>query len=492
MILDALIGGFLFVGLILGLKFGLKQAAGLAALILGVQIGALAIGALFGWLILKMFGSADYFVRTCSFFGFLLLGLTVGVKSVLNKLAHGEGKPLPAAVNHFGGALFGLLAGFFGFHAAFLFAIQLPVFAAPLAPQFADREDAGSAQGTILPAVVSILSKGLEPLRSSIQPNPDASVLISAVAGRIAGDYHACQSSSYRQGELDEVRLFMKFSVFTDFYTKQSLHKNSAWLSSAISNIQKLATENQSGLLQKSHEIFLEGSVEEMNFFLTAVGVIQSTEFARVKLEGDAIRRTVGWAEKYKKDGQSSKAIRIYQSYLRGNKSSRYRERIAKDAAAVGMAVASTNRKTSAPGRTVAPQRIAPPKNTPDDVLKELRSFRFKAAANMAKELRRHPEADKHAVDQLLKDGVSLQALHRKLLQQIRKLSRPLSLKIPGTDQTGTVVSAFEGSVALKAGESVKTIAWKNFSPAELLVVYETLTPDEQDGLAAFKKIFEL
>ena len=152
MILDALIGGFLFAGLILGLKFGLKQAAGLAAAIICVQTGALAIAALLGWLMFKLFGSADYLVRTCSFFGFLILGLTLGIRSVLNKLAHGEGKPIPAAVNGLGGALFGVLAGFSGFHAAFLFAIQLPILAAPLAPQFADREDAGEAQGAILPA----------------------------------------------------------------------------------------------------------------------------------------------------------------------------------------------------------------------------------------------------------------------------------------------------------------------------------------------------
>lgn len=492
MILDALIGGFLLVGLILGLKLGLKQAAGLAAVILGVQIGALASSALLGWLILNFFGSADYYVRTCSFFGFLLLGLILGIRLMLNKLAHGEGKPLPAVVNHLGGALFGLLAGFSGFHAAFLFAIQLPVLAAPLAPQFADREDAGAAQGAILPVVVNILSKGFEPLHSSIQPNPAASVFLSAVAGRIAGDYHACQSSSYRQGNLDPVTLFMKFSVFTEFYTRQSLHKNSPWLASAISNIQKLGMENQSGLLQKSNDVFLHGSVEEMNFFLAAVGVVQSPEFERVKLEGDEVRRTVGWAEKYKKDGETGRAIRIYQSYLKGNRSSRYRERIASDAAAVGMAVASTNRNTSSPDQTVAPQQPAPLKNTPGDILKELKSFRFKAAVAMSEELLRYPEVDKGVADQMLRDSVRLQALHRKLLQQIQKLSRPLTLKIPGTEQTAIVVTAFEGSVALKAGELVKTVAWKNFQPAELLVVYESLVAEEKDGLAVFKRIFEL
>jgi len=126
------------------------------------------------------------------------------------------------------------------------------------------------------------------------------------------------------------------------------------------------------------------------------------------------------------------------------------------------------------------------------DILKELRSFKFKIAIKMAKELRQHSGADKDAVDQLLKDSVRLQALHRKLLQQIQQLSQPLTLKIPGTEQIGTVVSAFEGSVALKAGESVKTIAWKNFKPADLLVIYESLAAEEKDGLAAFKKIFEL
>ncbi|MDP6112921.1 MAG: CvpA family protein [Planctomycetota bacterium] len=492
MILDALIGGFLFAGLILGLKFGLKQAAGLAAAIICVQTGALAIAALLGWLMFKLFGSADYLVRTCSFFGFLILGLTLGIRSVLNKLAHGEGKPIPAAVNGLGGALFGVLAGFSGFHAAFLFAIQLPILAAPLAPQFADREDAGEAQGAILPAVINVLSKGFEPLRSSIQPNPEASVFISTIAGRIAGDYHSCLSTSYRQGEPDAVTLFMKLSVFTDFYTRQSLYKDNPWVSSAIANIQKLASENQSGLLQKSQEVFLEGSVEEMNFFLAAVSVIQSTEFARVKLEGDAVRRTVGWAEKYKKEGQAGRAIRIYQSYLKGNRSSRYRARITRDAAALGMAVATSSRKTTSPDGTVTPPRIAPPKNSSGDILQELRSFRFKAAVTMAEKLLQHPEADRDAVEQLLQDSARLQALHRKLLQQIRQVSQPLTLKVPGTEQTATVVSAFEGSVALKTGGSVKTIAWKKFPPADLLLVYEKLAANDTDGLAAFRKIFEL
>jgi hypothetical protein len=495
MILDIFIGGFLFVGFVMGLKLGIKQAAGLAAVILGVQIGAGAGGALFGWLYFTLFGSADYFVRSLSFFGLLILGFMYGIRYVMNKLAHGEGKPIPAALNLPGGALSGVVAGFFAFHAVFLFALQLPILASSLAPQFADREDAGDAQGVILPAVINVLSKGFEPLRSSIQPDPEASVFISAIGGKIAGEYYACLTKSYRQGELDPVELFMNYSVFTDFYTRESLYKDNPWLSSAVSNIQKLATENQSSLLQKSQEVFLEGSVEEMTSFLAAIGVIQSTEFARVKQEGDAVRRTVGWTEKYKKDGQNGKAILICRSYLKGNRSSRYRERITREAASLGVAVATNRAHRASPAsnrNTPGPPRIAPPKFTTEDILKELRSFRFKAAVPKAEKLLRHPEADKDAVEQLLKDSVSLQALHRKFLQQIRLVSQPLTLKVPGTGQTGTVFSAFEGSVALKTGETVKTIAWKNFQPADLLVLYEKLAADQTDGLAAFRRIFEL
>ena len=110
----------------------------------------------------------------------------------------------------------------------------------------------------------------------------------------------------------------------------------------------------------------------------------------------------------------------------------------------------------------------------------------------MAEKLLQHPEADRDAVEQLLQDSARLQALHRKLLQQIRQVSQPLTLKVPGTEQTATVVSAFEGSVALKTGGSVKTIAWKKFPPADLLLVSEKLAANDTDGLAAFRKIFEL
>ena len=318
------------VGVVYGTKIGFKQTSGIFLSLLVALVISLLVSSLAALVVPGMFGGNDYVPRALSLLGAFLLVASYGTQYALNKTARldKDEKELHWVTNR----LLGLVSGFLAAQVALLFiffvGVQLPVFAEPLSEYFLVFDDESEEGGSLFQSVTSGLSSVAQVLPRGEANDKSAPDLVVLVGGASAGDFYACYINSFRGVELDDFSLYLNLGGFIYDYSLKETEVGSPWLSSAVETIQILEEEKAKEIVRKSKGVFIEGSIGDMEALLTALNVVPSNRFKRLKDEGELLKRTVGWAIYYQRQGDPGKAGLVLGNYLKAYPGSPYRARI--------------------------------------------------------------------------------------------------------------------------------------------------------------------
>jgi len=487
--LDAILAVLLLAGLILGGALGARKSFALAVVLVLSLLGAIALAALSALAVEAIFSGSGYFTRTFFFLGSFLGATALGLRYAWNK-ATGDArkKELPALADRSLGAILGVLSGVAASLFLLLFALQIPSSAPFMASLFL-RSGSGQQGRSPSPlrGLVGGLEAALEPARSSLNPNPAAPLLVSAVGGRVAGDHYACYLKAYRGDEVAPLRLYLNCGTVINFYSTRAGYGKSPWLSRSVTVLTAIQSSNEEAVRQKASEVFLNGTLGQMDAMLCALSFSASPGLVRVRYEGDLVRRTLRGARMHREKGDLARARLAYDAFLDLHGRNRYQDRVVRERAAfLGQDL---------PGRpeTGAGPAKPRPDQTQEDVVRLLKSYRYRAAAKTADRiLKGGGTQSRGEVGKLLASAHLMAGLHQALLAELKRTGEARLLPIPETGAKAAVVAAFEGSVALKVGGSAKTLAWKSYTPSELLAIYQEVVPGEREGLDAFREFFAL
>jgi hypothetical protein len=483
-------------GAIFGSVVGVRQAFALAAVLVGSLVCAIALAATTAWAVYAMVGGSTYFTRTSCFLGFFLGAAALGVRYAWNRAVGDSSKVTPPAfVNRPVGALCGAVSG--AVVALFLLfqAFQVPAATSHLASLFRRPGRNEQVSPSLLRTFLSPMDTALRPFGQSLNPNPTAPLLVSAAGGRVAGDHYACYVAAFHGDSADDLRLYLNLGTLINFYSNKAEYVKNAWLAQSVDVLRAIQTANEKGVAQKASDVFLSGTLEEMDAMVCALSFASSPKMVQIRYDGDVLRRTLYGAKKYLEKGESLKAQRAYDAYLAAYPQSPFRVRVAKGrspSADSGQTRPETPVRPVVAGRpeTTGRSRVVVPVR--EEAIEMLKSYRYQAAAKATEALAKDDPESGGEGSRLHEAATRMAGLHRAFIAKLKKGNGPRLLPLPGDQGNAAVAGVFEGSVALKTGETSKTVAWKAYSPEQLLRLYEEVVPEEEAGIAAFKSFFQL